>query len=290
MSEVAQQLASFKIRDLKSHTRIYHGFTDRYKLRSLEKVSQDVSHKIKIPTGIIPLDNAMHGGIDRKDILGFLSPSGVGKSKALKFLGSYASRLGFRVVHIQVEGSAREAEDAYDAALANKPLHQIEYTLLSQEELNQINYSIDQISQTGGEIFLKAYEQFDSADLREVRDYCQEIVDKFGAIDLIILDYLDEIEPGDGKKYKGRGVIQITGRANYTSISKDLGVDFVTYPNLLSNYKYGVISAGWYWNKRNLNSLADDDNLLTITKKVNGGLNGFNDRSFWLKKCKLAIK
>lgn len=62
---------------------------------------------------------------------------------------------------------------------------------------------------------------------------------------------------GDGVKFKGRGLIQITGRANYIAISKDLGIDFVANPTLLKEPEYAVLSAFWYWNKHKLNELAD---------------------------------
>ena len=100
---------------------------------------------------------------------------------------------------------------------------------------------------------------------------------------------LGNINIGDGVKYKGRGIIQITGRANYASLSKDLGVDFVGQPLLLENHQWGVISAGWFWNKKNLNQYADLDNVEKITKMINGGLNGFEDRKAYLVKAKVAF-
>ena len=100
---------------------------------------------------------------------------------------------------------------------------------------------------------------------------------------------LGNTQPGDGIKYKGRGIIQITGRANYTTLSKEFGVDFVNDPKLLSTDEWGICSAGWYWNSRSLNILADKDDLIDITKKINGGLNGLADRQIWLDKCKAVI-
>jgi putative chitinase len=112
---------------------------------------------------------------------------------------------------------------------------------------------------------------------------------------------LGNTQPGDGVRFKGRGLIQITGRSNYTAISSDLGIDFVTNPTLLGGknanvctqeqLKNAAMSAGWFWNSRNLNALADkidinkpieDDSNLdqfeAITKKINGGTNGLPDR------------
>jgi putative chitinase len=94
---------------------------------------------------------------------------------------------------------------------------------------------------------------------------------------------------GDGRTWKGRGFIQITGRSNYKAVSKALGVDFLSRPELLGTPPYDMLSAGWYWDTRNLNVLADKDDVVGITKKVNGGLNGLSDREQWLTKCKNVL-
>ena len=66
---------------------------------------------------------------------------------------------------------------------------------------------------------------------------------------------LGNTQKGDGKRFKGRGLIQITGRFNYEKLSKDLGEDFISNPELLSTPKYAVQSACWFWNKNKLNDL-----------------------------------
>jgi putative chitinase len=95
---------------------------------------------------------------------------------------------------------------------------------------------------------------------------------------------------GDGYKYRGRGWIQVTGKTNYGLVSQELGKDFLRNPDLLATAPYDSLSAGWYWNKRKLNAWADADDILTITKKINGGFNGLNDRKMWLVKAKQVIK
>jgi putative chitinase len=90
---------------------------------------------------------------------------------------------------------------------------------------------------------------------------------------------------GDGAKFKGRGLIQITGLTNYKLLSKDLGIDFVNHPELLETPEYAAISAAWFWDKRKLNELADIntvDSFIKICKRINGGINGLDQRlSFW---------
>lgn len=95
--------------------------------------------------------------------------------------------------------------------------------------------------------------------------------------------------PGDGFKYRGRGWIQLTGKANYQVASAQLGQDFVNNPDLLAQYPWAAIIAGWYWDKHNLNSLADNDDILDITKRINGGTNGLPDRQTWLARAKGVI-
>ena len=89
---------------------------------------------------------------------------------------------------------------------------------------------------------------------------------------------LGNIEDGDGWKFHGRGVIQLTGRANYTVCGEALGQPFTSNPSLLLDPEWACLSAGWFWNKKNLNSLADIEDWTTMTKRINGGTIGLSDR------------
>jgi putative chitinase len=94
---------------------------------------------------------------------------------------------------------------------------------------------------------------------------------------------------GDGYRFRGRGWIQLTGTTNYKLISKELGQDFFTNPDLLATEPWDSLSAGWYWNKRKLNDFADKDDIITITKKINGGYNGLDHRKMYLIKAKASL-
>lgn len=121
---------------------------------------------------------------------------------------------------------------------------------------------------------------------------------------------LGNIQPGDGVRFKGRGLIQITGRNNYQAVGNALGVNLLINPTLLGGknvskcnaeqMKYASLSAGWFWDSRNLNAIADKINInssidtganLTafkdITRKINGGYNGLADR---LNRYKVGLK
>lgn len=89
---------------------------------------------------------------------------------------------------------------------------------------------------------------------------------------------------GDGQRYKGRGPIQITGTANYKAVSKALGYDFIKDPDALEKPEHGAMAAGWFWDARKLNAHADVEDFKTITKKINGGYNGYLDRiKHWVR-------
>lgn len=89
---------------------------------------------------------------------------------------------------------------------------------------------------------------------------------------------LGNINPGDGKRYMGRGLIQITGRANYYRAGTALGEDFIASPELLERPDWAARSAGWFWSTHGLNLLADAGKFEKITRRINGGLNGQADR------------
>lgn len=100
---------------------------------------------------------------------------------------------------------------------------------------------------------------------------------------------LGNVVKGDGVRYKGRGIFQLTGRANYRDIGKKLGYDLEKNPTLAATPEISVLTALEYWKSRGLNTFADKDDVTTITKRINGGLNGFDDRKRYLAKCKQVI-
>lgn len=97
---------------------------------------------------------------------------------------------------------------------------------------------------------------------------------------------LGNTQPGDGKRYKGRGPIQLTGRANYRTFGRKVGIDIEQHPEVVALPSFGLLIACMYWDDRNLNALADADDVEAVTRKVNGGLNGIADRKAYLSKAK----
>lgn len=99
-------------------------------------------------------------------------------------------------------------------------------------------------------------------------------------------DDLGNIYAGDGIKFKGRGLIQVTGRHNYKRCGAALGIDLIANPQRLEDYDLACMSAGWFWDEQGLNGLADNDDLRKITRVINGGFNGLGDRQNYLTRAK----
>ena len=99
---------------------------------------------------------------------------------------------------------------------------------------------------------------------------------------------LGNTQPGDGERFKGRGLLQITGRANYADCGAALSLPLTETPALLETPAGACRSAAWFWTRRGLSLLADVDHFGEITHRINGGYIGLDERlSFWLKARKV---
>jgi putative chitinase len=96
-------------------------------------------------------------------------------------------------------------------------------------------------------------------------------------------------ETGDGWLYHGRGLIQLTGKDNYTLAGDALNMDFIHSPDYVLVPKYAALTAGWYWNKRQLNKEADAKDFTGMTKKINGGTIGLDDRIAHIKHAQEVL-
>lgn len=97
---------------------------------------------------------------------------------------------------------------------------------------------------------------------------------------------LGNVVPGDGKRYKGRGPIQVTGRSNYRYFGRKIGIDLERRPDLAAIPSIGLHLALEYWRDRKLNTPADADDCEAITRRINGGMNGYTDRCANLAQVK----
>jgi len=95
--------------------------------------------------------------------------------------------------------------------------------------------------------------------------------------------------PGDGFKYRGRGLIQTTGRHNYLKTGMALGLDLIEHPELLEQPENAANSAAWFWEEHGLNELADAGDFIRITRRINGGVNGLAERQALLQTATEAL-
>lgn len=96
---------------------------------------------------------------------------------------------------------------------------------------------------------------------------------------------LGNTQPGDGIRFKGRGLLQITGRTNYRECGKALGFDLESNPEALETNELACRSAGWFWVSHGLNDLADKGDFERITRRINGGTNGIGQRYAYLAEA-----
>lgn len=107
---------------------------------------------------------------------------------------------------------------------------------------------------------------------------------------------LGNTQPGDGKRFMGRGLIQVTGRSNYARCTLGLRAmlradtpDFVREPEALERSRWAALSAGWYWRAHGCNELADAKRFIALTKRINGWTNGLADRLAIWERAKTAL-
>jgi putative chitinase len=101
---------------------------------------------------------------------------------------------------------------------------------------------------------------------------------------------LGNTQPGDGHKYMGRGVLQLTGRENFRRVGHALGVDLEANPDLAATPELAFRTAGYFWKSHGLNELADQGDFLTITHRINGGENGLEERRQYWALAKAALR
>lgn len=96
-------------------------------------------------------------------------------------------------------------------------------------------------------------------------------------------------QAGDGFRFKGRGPIQLTGRANYRTFGRKVGIDIESHPEVVAMPSFGLLVACMYWDDRKINAVADADDIVAVTRKINGGTNGLADRRLLTGKARGII-
>ena len=165
----------------------------------------------------------------------------------------------------------------------NTALRQAAFIGQCQHESNNFRTLEENLHYSADELMRTWPSRFPSADVaQQYANNPEKIANKVygGRADL------GNKEDGDGFKFHGRGCIQLTGRDLYERCGEAIGADLINQPQLLVQPHYAAMSAGWFFNKKGLNALADIKDYETMTKRINGGLLGLADRIAKIDKAK----
>jgi replicative DNA helicase len=155
-----------------------------------------------LTTGIRPLDHYTFGGIREKELWMFMADSGGGKSTLLRYIGIEALKQGKRVLHFQAEDSREACLNLYKSTLFAVNSSEFMFNSLSNSQNKKIEEQIKTYKKTiANDLYVVAFEQFGSASILDCYNIAKKMTKKYGQFDLILFDYLDEFEAGDGKKY-----------------------------------------------------------------------------------------
>lgn len=193
----AEDFAKFSIQDAKFET-VFGDFAERQAKRK----SDDWQFRYKIPTGIDEIDYRLggeSGGPETGECVLWLGDSGAGKSQVLVSLGISAARQGFRVAHFQLEGTKEQCLNRYDAAWTGTLYHDVKLGNITAKKMEVTKRIIKKLRKS--DIIVSSEETFNAKTLTDVRREVKEMEKTYGKIDVIIIDYLELLEVGDGHNY-----------------------------------------------------------------------------------------
>lgn len=193
----AEDFSKFSIQDAKFET-VFGDFAERQAKRK----SEDWNFRYKIPTGIDELDYRLggeSGGPETGECVLWLGDSGAGKSQCLTSVGIAAVRQGFRVAHFQLEGTKEQCLNRYDAAWTGTLYQDVKLGNITAKKMEVTKRIIKKLRKT--DIIVSSEETFNAKTLVDIRRELKEMEKKYGKIDVIIIDYLELLELGDGHRY-----------------------------------------------------------------------------------------
>lgn len=192
--DFSEILAKFSVKkDVEYYERVFKDFEERNR----ERIVQGIEKKfyVKTPFGIDCVDIITHGGLDLGDTALFMSQSGMGKSKLLKWIGVNAARRGFNVLHVQAEGTRSECFALYDATWTGQFLYEIEKGIVGDEVLKGLKKVVNEIKFDRGDIWVHTIEELRGGNWAQVEKVAQDIIKMEGHLDMILVDYLELFDP-----------------------------------------------------------------------------------------------
>lgn len=193
----AEDFSKFSIQDAKFET-VFGDFAERQAKRK----SDDWKYRFKIPTTIDEIDYRLggeNGGPETGECVLWLGDSGAGKSQVLVHVGVSAARQGFRVAHFQLEGTKEQCLNRYDAAWTGTLYQDVKLGNITSKKMEVSKRIIKKLRKT--DIIVSSEETFNAKTLTDIRREVKEMEKKYGKIDVIIIDYLELLEVGDGHNY-----------------------------------------------------------------------------------------
>lgn len=193
----AEDFSKFSIQDAKFET-VFGDFAERQAKRK----SDDWKYRFKVPTTIDEIDYRLggeNGGPETGECVLWLGDSGAGKSQVLVHVGVSAARQGFRVAHFQLEGTKEQCLNRYDAAWTGTLYQDVKLGNITSKKMEVSKRIIKKLRKT--DIIVSSEETFNAKTLTDIRREVKEMEKKYGKIDVIIIDYLELLEVGDGHNY-----------------------------------------------------------------------------------------
>lgn len=201
-AEESQEIINFSLKQGTSQfIRLFKDFSTIMKERQIAKDAGEFDGE-KIPFGIEPLDIITAGGLDKGDTTLLIARSGVGKSTFLKGCAIYGARLGYKVLHIQLESSREECFTKYTQAWTAMSFNDVRFGNLDKALELKLDKIVNDMLRMQKDVYIYAFEKFDEASCVEVRDLIVDFEKERGEMPhLVVIDYLGLLHPGDGVKY-----------------------------------------------------------------------------------------
>ena len=244
----SEEIVNFSITQNTSYfTKVFEDYNETVKQKQEARDRGDFDRD-KVPSGITPLDEDIYGGFDKGDTVYILGRSGSGKSTLLKHIGVYDCRLGYDVLHVQLEGSKDEAIDKYTQCWNGQDYMTVKYGSynFNEKEVEKINNVIAQMASRQRDIYVYAFEMFDEPTCRDIRDLIIKYQKEKGKLpDVVLIDSLDLLHPGDGQKY-GVDILSIKmKKENSAKKLKNICTEFKTIRIIVVDQAEGIEKEKW---------------------------------------------
>lgn len=199
--QLGTKIAQFSVTQGTQYAKVFNDFHQRHKDRLQESEDLESDNLGPLCFGIHALDYYQRGRLALGDTVLLLAQSGVGKSLALRWIAMANARKGRRIVHFQAEDTKKLCLEQYDALWSGTEMDAIRTANIPDNKLAKMTEALQKLKVTRGEIIVESFESFGSGTMLDCHRHLSKIEQTHGKIDMIIYDYLEKFEPGDGKKY-----------------------------------------------------------------------------------------